>query len=67
MSDQKFGPDYFIEIVTKMRKAQRDYFEHRDAKSYRESLQLEKLVDTWIQAHKMDREKLQRLTGQKVN
>jgi len=51
--------DDFVSLVEKMRKAQRDYFETKSVKAYRDSIALEKMVDAWIVARRLDEKKLQ--------
>ncbi|MCC7188791.1 MAG: hypothetical protein IT312_08620 [Anaerolineales bacterium] len=67
MTAQNYSTDYFIDLVEKMRKAQRDYFETKSNKSFRDALAFEKMVDAWLVARRLDSQKLAAWTGQKEN
>ena len=53
MSPEEF--EVFVDLVQRMRQAQRDYFAHRQRESLRLSQQLERQVDRTIESFKNPR------------
>jgi len=67
MSITRDALDSFIDLVERMRQAQREYFETKSVKAYREAINFETMVDAWIVARRIDEKKLANWTGQKGN
>ena len=67
MTTQNNPVDYFIDLVEKLRKAQRDFAETESERARLEIVKFEKMVDAWIVARRLDERKLAAWVGQKEN
>lgn len=67
MNTQSNSVDRFIALVEQMRAAQREYFETKSNKAYREAMSLERLVDAWIVQRRDEDAKLAAWTGQRAS
>lgn len=63
MTTQDNSVERFIEMVGRMREAQRAYFETKSNKALRDSMSFEKMVDAWLVARRIDMQKLAKWSG----
>lgn len=64
MTTQNNPVDKFIELVEKMRAAQRELEETQSEKARRAVVMLQNMVDAWIVARRLDEKKLAAWIGQ---